>query len=220
MSTRTFLYALLLIFGLWLMGTLVLAAEAALQRPHAPAAPHPVTTPHANTNAVPVNCHHSNPPTTSPYLAVARADATRAGIDVLTFAWQIWQESGYQPEVVSPAGALGIAQFLPATAAGMGIDPRDPRAALAAAARLDASHLRQYASPAQALAAHYGGNATRYAYGLALAAYNAGPGAASWAWQQAYAGGTRWPKSGPWAWLKLLALETQRYIPAILGCAL
>jgi soluble lytic murein transglycosylase-like protein len=109
---------------------------------------------------------------------------------------------------------------MPETAQGMGIDPWNPRQALEASARLDAGHLKQFAQQAQALAKHYGGIVARYAYGLALAAYNAGPGATKGAWNRAYANGTRWPDSGPWAWLKWLAGETQRYVSAILGCSL
>lgn len=70
-------------------------------------------------------------------------------------------ESGFDGRAVSPAGAQGIAQFMPATARGMGLrDPFDPAAAIPAAARLLAGHVRAFGSVA-----------------LALAAYNAGPGA-------------------------------------------
>src|SRR5262249_7815317 len=61
---------------------------------------------------------------------------------------------------VSPAGARGIAQFMPATAAGLGINPDDPAQAIDGAARLMAQHVQRY-----------GGD-----YAKALAAYNAGPG--------------------------------------------
>src|SRR5215471_10534003 len=90
----------------------------------------------------------------------ARQAAQKAGIDPDIFVRQIQQESGFNPTAKSGAGAIGIAQFMPGTAQGMGIDPTDPYAALEAAARLDAQHLKQY-----------GGDWSR-----ALAAYNAGPG--------------------------------------------
>ena len=62
---------------------------------------------------------------------------------------------------MSPAGAQGIAQFMPATARGMGVsDPFDPAQAIPAAARLLSGHVRGFGSVP-----------------LALAAYNAGPGA-------------------------------------------
>src|SRR5262252_1954293 len=88
----------------------------------------------------------------------ARQVANKYGIDPDIFVRQIQQESGFNPGAKSPAGATGIAQFMPDTARGMGIDPSDPYAALAAAARLDASNLQKY-----------GGD-----YSKALAAYNAG----------------------------------------------
>ena len=168
--------------------------------------------------ADPATCHTTEPQVDSPYLAVAHDAAIRAGIDPLVFTWQIFAESSFNPHAASPAGAEGIAQFLPETAAGLGIDPWNPTQALAAAATDDAGHLKQFAEQAQRLAAHYGGPATRYAYGLALAAYNAGPGAPTNAWNQAYGWGSTWPANGSWAWLWRLSGETQRYVQKILGC--
>ena len=72
----------------------------------------------------------------------------------------IWQESNFQPNAVSPAGARGIAQFMPATASARGLaDPFDPESAIPKAAALLAEMRNQF------------GN-----LGLAAAAYNAGPG--------------------------------------------
>jgi len=71
----------------------------------------------------------------------------------------IWQESRFNPRAVSPAGAEGIAQFMPTTAARSGLaDPFDPLQAIPASAQL----LRQ-------LKQQFGN------WGLAAAAYNAGP---------------------------------------------
>ncbi len=71
----------------------------------------------------------------------------------------LFQESRFKPDVVSSAGAQGIAQFMPATAEGMGLDnPFDPAQAIPASARLLNDLLQQF------------GN-----LGLAAAAYNAGP---------------------------------------------
>jgi hypothetical protein len=71
----------------------------------------------------------------------------------------LFQESAFQPGLVSPAGAEGIAQFMPETAASMGLDnPFDPLPAIEASARLLRNHVQQF------------GN-----LGLAAAAYNAGP---------------------------------------------
>ena len=90
----------------------------------------------------------------------ARAAAQRAGIDPDIFVRQIQQESGFNPKARSGAGAIGIAQFMPGTAAGMKVDPTDPYAALDAAAQMDAQNLNRYGS-----------------YDKMLAAYNAGGGA-------------------------------------------
>src|SRR5499427_4340567 len=90
----------------------------------------------------------------------ARQVANKYGIDPDIFTRQIQQESGFNPSARSGAGAIGVAQFMPGTAQGMGIDPTDPYAALDAAARMDAQNL-----------AKYGGD-----YAKMLAAYNAGGG--------------------------------------------
>src|SRR5262249_49616873 len=71
----------------------------------------------------------------------------------------IWRESSFRDRAVSPAGAQGIAQFMPGTAAERGLnDPFDPEQAIPEAARLIADHVARF------------GN-----LGLAAAAYNAGP---------------------------------------------
>jgi len=71
----------------------------------------------------------------------------------------IWQESSFRPNVVSPAGAQGIAQFMPGTAKERGLlDPFDPEQAIPKAAEF-ISHLTEQF-----------GN-----LGLAAAAYNGGP---------------------------------------------
>jgi hypothetical protein len=71
----------------------------------------------------------------------------------------IWQESRFDPGAISPVGAQGVAQFMPATAAAMGLKyPFDPLEALRFSARLLRDLLGQF------------GN-----LGLAAAAYNAGP---------------------------------------------
>ena len=71
----------------------------------------------------------------------------------------IWQESRFDTRAVSPAGAQGIAQFMPATATGVGlVNPFDPAEAITKSAAL----LRD-------LKERFGN------LGLAAAAYNAGP---------------------------------------------
>ena len=71
----------------------------------------------------------------------------------------IWQESSFRPRAVSPAGAQGIAQFMPGTARERGLtDPFDPEQAIPKAAEFVAHLAEQF------------GN-----LGLAAAAYNGGP---------------------------------------------
>ena len=86
--------------------------------------------------------------------------ASRWNVSAAMLAAQLMAESGFNPSAVSPAGAAGIAQFMPATAASYGLrDPFNPEAAIEAQAHLMSDLLRQLGS-----------------IPLALAAYNAGPG--------------------------------------------
>jgi soluble lytic murein transglycosylase-like protein len=124
------------------------------------------------------------------YVDMARQAALSAGISPDLFVRQIQQESGFNPSAGSPAGAEGIAQFMPGTAASMGINPYDPAQALPGAARLMAS-----------LSAQFGGD-----YAKALAAYNAGAGAVNAAVAQ---GGANW--------LSYMPAETQNYVAIIMG---
>lgn len=85
--------------------------------------------------------------------------AARWGVPPALMAGQLMAESGFDPTAGSSAGAQGIAQFMPSTAATYGLaDPYDPVAAIDAEAHLMADLLRRFGSPE-----------------LALAAYNAGP---------------------------------------------
>ena len=164
-------------------------------------------------------CRTTVPPTASSWLNVAITDVQKYQIDAGAFTWQIWQESHFNPNAVSSAGAIGIAQFEPDTAASLGIDPHNPAQSLDAAARLDAQRVRRYAPRALQLAQHYGGSSAHYAYGLTLAAYNAGAGAVEAAWKRSFApyGIPLWP-SDAWNWLSHMGQETQQYVPAILSC--
>lgn len=97
---------------------------------------------------------------TDQFCHALRAAAEASGIPVPFFARLIWQESRFKSDEVSHAGAQGVAQFMPGTAAEVGLDdPFDPMKALPASAKF----LRK-------LRDDFGN------LGLAAAAYNAGPG--------------------------------------------
>jgi hypothetical protein len=100
------------------------------------------------------------PPRYAPVIAHA---AQRWQVSAQLLAAQIYAESNFNPFAQSGAGARGIAQFMPATAAAYGVrDPFDAADAIDGQAHLMHDLLAQFASVP-----------------LALAAYNAGPGAVS-----------------------------------------
>ena len=89
---------------------------------------------------------------------ILETSAKTEGLPVGFFTKLIWRESAFQPNAVSPAGAQGVAQFMPGTASTRGlVDPFDPASAIPASAKYLAELARKF------------GN-----LGLAAAAYNAG----------------------------------------------
>jgi Transglycosylase SLT domain/D-alanyl-D-alanine carboxypeptidase len=91
--------------------------------------------------------------------AIARA-AQRWSVSGALLAAQLYEESHFNPFARSGAGALGIAQFMPATAAGYGLsDPFDADRAIDAQAHLMRDLLRAFASVPLALAAYNAGAA-------------------------------------------------------------
>ncbi len=94
------------------------------------------------------------------YTAAFQAAGARHGVDPDLLAAVAWTESNFDPHAVSHAGALGLMQIMPGTAAGLGVDPRDPMQAIDGAARYLRQQLDRFGR-----------------VDLALAAYNAGPGA-------------------------------------------
>jgi len=99
------------------------------------------------------------PPASLHELADAAAD--RYGLPRKLVRSVIAAESAFQPKAVSPKGAIGLMQLMPATARSLGADPHDPAQNVDAGTRLLRDLLQ------------------KYNYGLwhALAAYNAGEGA-------------------------------------------
>lgn len=121
------------------------------------------------------------------YHDYAWAAAQNEGVDPALFVRQIDLESGFDPNAISPAGAVGIAQIVPEFHPD--VDPYDPEASLRYAARL----MREYLD-------HFGGD-----YAKALAAYNGGRGRVDRGVRRY---GDRW-------WL-ILPEETRRYLRLIL----
>lgn len=105
--------------------------------------------------------------------AIAQAEINH-GLPDQMLARLLWQECRYKESVItgavrSPVGALGIAQFMPATAKEMGIDPLEPFAAIDASARYLASLYRQTGDWAKALAAYNWGIGNVKRKGMAAA---------------------------------------------------
>jgi soluble lytic murein transglycosylase-like protein len=123
-------------------------------------------------------------------VTLAQQDAIKYGISPVYFVRQIYAESGFNPNAYSPAGAIGIAQFIPSTAAALGVNPYDPVSSLDGAARYMAT-----------LSNSFGGD-----YAKALAGYNAGSATVNNA-----------VRNGGANWLSLMPLETQNYVFKIMG---
>ncbi|MCW2522327.1 MAG: lytic transglycosylase, partial [Frankiales bacterium] len=94
------------------------------------------------------------------YASVFAQDTARYNLPPGLLAAVAQTESGGNPTAVSPAGAQGLMQLMPSTAAGLGVNPWDPAQSVQGAAQLLSGYLQKYGSVP-----------------LALAAYNAGPGA-------------------------------------------
>lgn len=123
----------------------------------------PATTPAAAASPV-LPASGKAPAIPSAYLPLIREAARAQGIHPAILSGLLARESSFDPAVISGrkrsrAGALGIAQFMPATAREYGINPLDPSQAIYGAAR----YLRN-------MLGRFGGD-----YHQAVAAYNAGP---------------------------------------------
>lgn len=95
-----------------------------------------------------------------PFADLFQRAAAARGLDAALLAAVARTESGFDTGAVSRAGAQGLMQFMPATAAAMGVDPWDPASAIDGAARYLRRELDRFGR-----------------LDLAVAAYNAGPAA-------------------------------------------
>lgn len=101
-------------------------------------------------------------PAYEPRAAVAEAirdSAQKLRLDPALLTAVAWQESRFRADALSAKGALGVMQLMPATARGLGVDPRDLR-----------GNVEGGAAYLSGLLARYRGDLP-----MALAAYNAGP---------------------------------------------
>jgi cell wall-associated NlpC family hydrolase len=99
------------------------------------------------------------------YVQTIEHAAASNGIPASLLSALLYHESRFEPSVVSPAGAEGIAQFMPSTAAGMGVNPLDPTQSISGAAQLLGSYTRQFGSYSDALAAYDAGASAVERYG-------------------------------------------------------
>lgn len=100
-----------------------------------------------------------------PYVAEFADAEQRYGLPPGLLAAVAKVESNFRPDAVSSAGAIGLMQLMPDTAAALGVDPRDPIQAIDGAARLLAGELQKYGSLPLALAAYNAGGPAVDRYG-------------------------------------------------------
>jgi len=122
--------------------------------------------------------------------ALIASTASQYGVDPSLALQVATVESGLNNNAVSSAGAIGIFQLMPATAASLGVNPNDPAQNIAGGVRYLAQMLSRY-----------GGDASK-----ALAAYNWGPGNLDNAIAKYGAN-----------WISAIPNETLNYLGAILG---
>ena len=102
--------------------------------------------------------HVQLPARADEWLGSVQAVAERHDLPPALMTALVWSESAFRPDAVSHAGAIGLSQLMPGTAAMMNVDPWDPQENLEGGARYLAAQLDRFES-----------------VDLALAAYNAGP---------------------------------------------
>ena len=98
------------------------------------------------------------------YVDLIGPTARRVGVNEALVKSIVKAESAFNPDAVSPKGALGLMQVMPGTALEMGLDASQPAQNLEAGARYLKWLLARYSK-------------TKNGLPRAIAAYNAGPGA-------------------------------------------
>lgn len=114
------------------------------------------------------------PASAAPYMDAIKTAEMRNGLPTNLLARLLQQESSYKKDIIngtrrSSAGAIGIAQFMPATAKQFGIDPTNPWQSIDAAGKYLGQLYKQFGSWDKALAAYNWGQGNVSRKGLAVA---------------------------------------------------
>jgi len=138
--------------------------------PSAPLVPAPAPPPLDGTAAIIFN-RVTNHPNVQRFAALIETEAKRQGLDPALVRAVVAVESAYEPAAVSPKGAVGLMQVIPATAERYGL-AADRRASVEQKLKDPATNVRIGTRYLSDLIERYGQDLR-----LALAAYNAGEGA-------------------------------------------
>lgn len=113
-------------------------------------------------------------PKAAPYQDAIQGAQSKYGIPSNYLAKLLNAESSFDPAIISgqrksPVGAVGIAQFMPATAAELGVNPTDPMSAIDGAGRYLSQLYAQFGNWPEAIAAYNWGSGNVTKKGLAKA---------------------------------------------------
>jgi len=137
----------------------ILGSPPVLRPGHLPVPPHPDISMENDMRTWKTTA----PPAIEPLIQAA---ATQHGVPLAGLRALLEQESAFDPHAVSPVGARGIAQFMPATARDFGIDPFNPTQAIPAAAKYLRALYDKFGSWDKALAAYNWGQGNVARHGI------------------------------------------------------